>query len=105
MDTMKEHRLVTTILATPRHGFTLIELMIVVAIIGILAVIAYPSYNNYATQTRRSDAQVALTRIAAQQEKYRADCGWYATTLNGARGCGTLGNAATSILGYTNVVG
>src|SRR5688572_1456848 len=83
-------------------GFTLIELMIVVALIGILATIAYPSYNNYGIQTRRSDAQVALTRIAAQQEKFRSDCGFYATTLNGGRACGTVGTAATSILGYTN---
>lgn len=67
------------------HGFTLVELMIVVVIIGILAAIAYPSYQKYMTQTRRSDAKIALTQAAARQEKYFADCSppTYAGSLDG----------------------
>ncbi|MBI3546352.1 MAG: prepilin-type N-terminal cleavage/methylation domain-containing protein [Gammaproteobacteria bacterium] len=83
------------------HGFTLIELMIVVVIVGILAAIAYPGYTKYMQQTRRSDAQIALTNAAVQQEKFYSDCGTYATTLEGARLCatGVLGLApATPIL-------
>jgi type IV pilus assembly protein PilE len=52
------------------QGFTLIELMITVAILGILAAIAYPSYTVHVQKSRRADAQVALMEIAQRQESY-----------------------------------
>lgn len=64
-------------------GFTLIELMITVVIVGILAAIAYPSYTSYVAQTRRSDATINLSRIAAQQEKFFTECGRYTANFNG----------------------
>ena len=51
-------------------GFSLIELMIVVAIIGIIAAIAYPSYLEQVKSTRRGDAQGALASFANAMERY-----------------------------------
>ena len=51
-------------------GFTLIELMIVVAIVAILAAIAYPSYTNYIVKTRRAAATACLSEYANYMERY-----------------------------------
>ncbi len=83
------------------RGFTLVELMITVVIIGILAAIAFPSYRTYMQQTRRSDAQIALTQLAAQEERFFTECNTYTTTIGGARACGGgLGLSTDSPQGY-----
>jgi type IV pilus assembly protein PilE len=52
-------------------GFTLIELMIVVAIIAILAMIAIPSYNSYVQKSRRADGRALLQAAQLAEEKFR----------------------------------
>lgn len=54
-------------------GFTLLELMIAVAIVGILATIAYPSYTSFVTESNRSEGQRGLLRYANIQEQYFVD--------------------------------
>lgn len=60
------------------YGFTLIELMIVVAAIAILAAIALPSYKEYVQKSRRSDAMSAMGRMQLAMERWRADNPSYA---------------------------
>lgn len=51
-------------------GYTLVEIMIVLAIVGILASIAYPGYASYLARSRRIEGQLALMEIIQQQERF-----------------------------------
>lgn len=70
-------------------GFTLIELMITVAIVGILAAVAYPSYNAYIQKGERARAKAFMLDVAQKEERYftsaniycvsTTDCPWLTT--------------------------
>lgn len=78
-----------------QKGFTLMELMIVVAIIGILAAIAYPSYQDYVLRSGRSDGQAWLMRIMQAQERFYSQNQTYTTNLGaGGLAMGVAANAA-----------
>ena len=80
-------------------GFTLIELMIVVAIVAILAAVAFPSYQDSIRLARRSDAADGLMNLQGLQEKYRANNTTFGTLAQ-------IGGAAASEDGfYTLTVG
>lgn len=64
-------------------GFTLIEMLIVVAIVAILAAIAYPAYQNYIQRTRRADGKELAMRIAAAEERYFTNFNKYSSDLAG----------------------
>lgn len=72
-------------------GFTLIELMIAVAIVAVIAAIAYPSYTRFIARGDRTEAQRELVRIASLEEQYFNDHRTYTTDMDAL-----LGNGATS---------
>lgn len=79
-------------------GFTLLELMIVVAIVSILAAIAYPAYTSYVLRANRSEAKAALLDAASREEGFYLDDKTYTATI----GSGGLNMATTTPSGvYT----
>ncbi|MFE8645938.1 type IV pilin protein [Sphingomonas sp. NCPPB 2930] len=64
------------------RGFTLIELMIVVAVVAILASIAYPSYTESVRKGRRAQARAALVELMQQQERYMTQRNTYLAFTN-----------------------
>ena len=64
------------------QGFTLIELMIVVAVVGVLAAIALPSYRSYIVRAARTEAQTELLELASLQEKIFLNSNGYSASVS-----------------------
>ena len=69
-----------------QRGFTLIEMVVVLAILAILVAVTYPSYQNYLFRGRRADGREMLQRVAAAQERFYTNRNRYTTDLTGATG-------------------
>lgn len=74
---IKEDKSLWTSKIEKQKGFTLIEVMIVVAIIGVLAAIAYPSYQRYIIKTKRTDMMSEMQNIASEIESRKLANGSY----------------------------
>ncbi|HDR14249.1 MAG TPA: prepilin-type N-terminal cleavage/methylation domain-containing protein [Desulfobacteraceae bacterium] len=74
-----------------QKGFTLIELMIVVAIIGILAAIAIPQFSNYRKRAANAAAMSDAKNLATAQEVYYTDNNTYASDTADLEGAGFVG--------------
>lgn len=89
------------------QGFSLIELLIVIAIIGIIAAIALPSYTSYMTKTRRVDATSFLIEAAGEQFRFFSEYNRFGTTMaelgygNGATEISDEGHYVVSIVSDT----
>lgn len=77
------------------RGFTLIELMIIVAIVGVLAAIAYPAYTQYVVRAARADARVVLLEAAQWMERNYTLTQSYA--INASNGAALTSAALTAI--------
>lgn len=85
-------------------GFTLIEMMIVVAIIGILAAIAYPSYDEYVKRGNRTEGQAFLNDVATRQERYFSQNNAYVTAIADITKLGLSSPARSTTTKYTLAV-
>lgn len=78
-----------------QRGFTLIEVMVTVAIIGILSMIAYPSYRDYVIRGHLADATNGLSTLRAQMERHFQDNRSYATVGAFTTPCAGAANTRT----------
>jgi type IV pilus assembly protein PilE len=81
-----------------QQGFTLIELMITVAIIAILAAIAVPNYTDYITRSKFTEAHGMLGDLRVKMEQYYMDNRRYSTTAGGGT-CGIPGGNTPTVQG------
>jgi type IV pilus assembly protein PilE len=65
-----------------RSGYTLVELLIVVAILGILATVAIPAYHNYVNRSKQSDAIIGLKAAQMAQEQFFSENNRYANSID-----------------------
>jgi type IV pilus assembly protein PilE len=87
-----------------KNAFTLMELVIVIAIVGVLAAVALPSYNAYILKSHRADAYSSLLSLQMAQERYRMSNTTYGTLAQVWGGTTTTDNNRYT-LAISNVAG
>lgn len=65
-------------------GFTILELLTVVAIIGVISMVAFPSYQNYVRKGKRAEGRIALLTAVQMEERYFTTNNTYTATLSAA---------------------
>lgn len=88
-----------------QRGFSLIELLITVAIIGVLVAVAIPAFTDYLKVGRRADAHAGLQRVQLEQEKWRTNNSSYAGNIADVGGSGTTDGYYTLALSNVSATG
>jgi len=81
-------------------GFTLLEVLFVIAIVAILATIAIPAYQSFVIEGRRADGQTALENLANRMERYYQDNNTYAGATIATGNASDVLSSATSLQGF-----
>ena len=82
---------------TRNNGFTIIEVIIVVAILGIIVAVGYPSYLGYMEKTRRIEAKTVLSELAGEMQRFQTENNTYTNDLT------ELGYPSAAILSETGL--
>lgn len=86
-----------------QSGFSLIELLVVVALIGVLSAIGIPAYNSYLSNAAATDAKVTLRMISAAQDRFKLVNGVYYSTGTTNPSLSTTAQLRTALLQGLNV--
>ncbi len=85
-------------------GFSLVELMIVIAIIGVLAAVAFPSYQESIKKSRRADAKVGIIAFAAAMERHFTENNNYCDAATGGADVANCGTATDTDTGTPSII-